>query len=50
MGPYWGSSWAAPPTAEDEIASLKDEADSIRKYLRQLEQRISELEKSEEQG
>jgi len=48
VGPYGAGPWAAPPTAEDEIASLKDEADSLREYLRELEQRISESEKSEE--
>jgi hypothetical protein len=36
--------WGAFPTKEDELASLKDEAESVREYLKEVERRIGELE------
>jgi hypothetical protein len=49
-GPYWcGPLWGAFPTKEDELAFLKDEADSAREYLKEVERRISELETAEEE-
>lgn len=47
-GPYWPGRWGAAPTAEDEVAFLKDEAESLRTYLEGIERRISELEKTSE--
>jgi hypothetical protein len=47
-GPYWPGPSGAYPTREDELAFLKDEAESAREYLEEVEQRISELEKKEE--
>ena len=44
-GPYWcGPMWGAFPAKEDELAFLKDEAESAREYLEEVERRISELE------
>jgi hypothetical protein len=43
--PYWPGPWGAAPTAEDEAAFLKEEAESVRSYLEGIERRISELEK-----
>jgi len=44
-GPYWcGPLWGAFPAKEDELAFLKDEAESAREYLEEVERRISELE------
>jgi len=34
------------PTAEDEVAFLKEEADGLRHYLEGIERRISELQKT----
>jgi len=48
VGPYWAGPWGAAPTAEDEAAFLKDEAESLRSYLEGIERRISELEKTSE--
>jgi hypothetical protein len=42
--PYAYGPWEARPTKEDELAFLKDEAESVREYLEEVEQRISELE------
>jgi hypothetical protein len=36
--------WGAFPAKEDELAFLKDEAESAREYLEEVERRISELE------
>jgi hypothetical protein len=47
-GPYWPGPWGAAPTAEDEVAFLKDEAEALRNYLEGIERRISELEKTSE--
>jgi hypothetical protein len=54
-GPRWGGAepyspgpWGAYPTKGDELAFLKDEAESAREYLEEVERRISELEKKEE--
>jgi hypothetical protein len=50
-GPWWGGGvpyghgpWEARPSKEDALAFLKDEADSAREYLEEVERRISELE------
>jgi hypothetical protein len=44
-GPYWcGPLWGAFPTKEEELAFLKDEAESVKEYLEEVERRISELE------
>jgi hypothetical protein len=45
--PYWPGPWATP-SREDELAFLKDEVESAREYLEEVEQRISELEREEE--
>ncbi len=47
-GPYWPGPWGAAPTAEDEVAFLKDEAEALRNHLEGIERRISELEKPSE--
>jgi len=47
-GPYWPDPWGAAPTVEDEVAFLKEEAESVRNYLEGIERRISELEKPSE--
>jgi hypothetical protein len=54
-GPSWGGpapygphSWAAP-SREDELAFLKEEAESAREYLEEVERRISELDKQEQE-
>jgi hypothetical protein len=44
--PYSPGIWGAAPTVEDEVAFLKDEAESLRSYLEGIERRISELEKT----
>ena len=55
-GPWWGGAgpyspgpWAGSPTREDELAFLKDEAESAREYLEEVEQRIGELQTAEEE-
>jgi hypothetical protein len=45
-GPYWAGPWAGAPTAEDELAFLRDEAEGLKHYLEGIERRISELEKT----
>jgi hypothetical protein len=35
------------PTVEDEVASLKEEAEAVRSYLEGIERRIGELERTE---
>jgi hypothetical protein len=44
--PYRAGTWEAAPTAEDEAAFLKEEAEGLRTYLEGIERRISELEKT----
>jgi len=46
-GPYWPGPWGAVPTVEDEVASLKEEAEAVRSYLEGIERRIGELERTE---
>ena len=48
-GPYAFDPWGAAPTAEDEVAFLKDEAEALKNYLEGIERRISELEKTAKQ-
>jgi len=48
-GPGYGAGpWGATPPVEDEVASLKEEAESVRTYLEGIERRINELEKRSE--
>ena len=46
--PFWPGPWAAP-SREDELAFLKEEAESIREYLEEVEQRIGELQTEEKE-
>ena len=45
-GPYGFGPWRGEPTAEDELAFLKDEAAGLKHYLEGIERRIAELEKA----
>jgi hypothetical protein len=45
-GPYEFGPWSGESTAEDELASLRDEAESVKHYLEGIERRIGELEKT----
>ena len=45
-GPYAFRPWSGEPTAEDELAFLRDEAESLKHYLEGIERRITELEKA----
>jgi hypothetical protein len=45
-GPYGFGPWSREPTAEDEVAFLKDEAGSLKHYLEGIERRITELDKA----
>ncbi len=47
-GPYGFGPWSGEPTAEDELAFLRDEAESLKHYLEGIERRITELEKVSE--
>ena len=47
-GPYGFGPWSREPTAEDEVAFLKDEAEPLKHYLEGIERRIGELEKKVE--
>jgi hypothetical protein len=47
--PYGFGSWGGTPTAEDEMAFLRDEAEGLKHYLEGIERRISELEKMAKQ-
>lgn len=48
-GPYgfgpWGP-WRGEPTAEDELAFLKEEAEALKRYLEGIERRMTEIEKA----
>jgi hypothetical protein len=44
--PYWFGPWRSEPAAEDELAFLKEEAESLKHYLEGIERRIAELEKA----
>ncbi len=46
-GPYRPGPWGPYARREDELSFLKDEAESVREYLEELERRIGELEKKE---
>lgn len=46
---YWGQPAAYPLTRDEELDSLKNEAEAMREELKQIEARISGLEKSAEQ-
>jgi hypothetical protein len=48
-GPDWPGPWGGAPTAEDELAFLRDEAEGLKHYLEGIERRISELEKTAKQ-
>jgi hypothetical protein len=43
--PYGFGPWRGEPTAEDELAFLKEEAGSLKHYLEGIERRMTELEK-----
>jgi len=45
-GPYGFGPWRGEPTAEDELAFLKGEAETLKHYLEGIERRITELEKA----
>jgi hypothetical protein len=52
-GPEWAGAgtyefgpWSGEPTAEDEVAFLRDEAESLKHYLEGIERRMTELEKA----
>jgi hypothetical protein len=45
-GPYVFGLWRGEPTAKDELAFLKEEAESHRHYLEGIERRITELERA----
>jgi hypothetical protein len=45
-GPYGLGPWRGEPTAEDELAFLKEEAESLKHYLEGIERRMTELEKA----
>ncbi len=45
-GPYGFGRWSGEPTAEDELAFLKGEAESLKHYLEGIERRMTELEKA----
>jgi hypothetical protein len=48
--PYYGGDWGAPYTGmsrEDELGFLKEEANSVKTQLDEIEARIKELEKEE---
>lgn len=45
-GPYGFGPWSGEPTAENELASLRDEAESLKHYLEGIERRMTELEKA----
>jgi hypothetical protein len=48
-GPYGFGPWECAPTADDELAFLRDEAEGLKHYLEGIERRISELEKTAKQ-
>jgi hypothetical protein len=43
--PYGFGPWRGEPNAEDELAFLKEEAESLKHYLEGIERRMTELEK-----
>lgn len=45
-GPYAFRPWSGRPTAEDELAFLKGEAEAVKHYLEGIERRMTELEKA----
>lgn len=45
-GPYGFGYWSGEPTAEDELAFLKGEAEALKHYLEGIERRVTELEKA----
>jgi hypothetical protein len=46
VGPCGFGAWSGEPTAEDELAFLKDEAESLNHHLEGIERRMTELEKA----
>jgi hypothetical protein len=44
--PYGFGPWSGEPTAEDELAFLREEAESLKHSLEGIERRMTELEKA----
>ncbi len=48
-GPASYAPWFSPPSREDEIKYLKSQSDSLKRTLKDIEKRISDLEKENKQ-